>query len=116
MRSSLSDSARVVISSDRRTGPGMAKADLRKTDHWIVMGRAVDRTRTLCRLSIKEFADLIDRDEAQVRRWIAGTEQTQAAVIFAVQKLRRPFVIALAEEAGEGVTVTTQITVEQRTA
>lgn len=110
MRSSLANASVDVISSDRTH----AHAIVRKAENpdWIALGEAVERTRTLCRLSLKEFADALSRDERQVARWIAGTEQAQAAVIFAVERFRRPFVVALAERAGDGVKVVTEIRLE----
>jgi len=92
----------------------MAKASLRKTenDGWVWLGIAVERARSLCGLSLKEFADAVGRDERQVARWITGAERTQADAIFAVLKLRRAFVIALAEQAGEGVHVSTEIRID----
>jgi hypothetical protein len=98
MRTSLAHASADGISSDRRSAPRLPAADLRKAEHpdWLELGQAVERTRTLCRLSLKEFADALRRDERQVARWIAGTEQAQAAVIFAVERFRRPFVVALA--------------------
>jgi len=96
----------------------MAKADLRKTENWQELGRAVDRVRTMHRLSLKEFADALStedapRDERQVGRWIEGKERPQVDVIFGVQKFRRSMVIALAEEAGEGVEVDTVVTIRR---
>lgn len=93
------------------TRPAMAKADLRKADigDWReVIGRAVERTRTLTQRSLKEFADAIGRDERQVARWIAGRERPQFDAIFAVAALRGSLVIALAELA-EDIEVSTTI-------
>lgn len=116
MNNSLPRAVGDVISAERSTRPRMAKAGLRKTDahvYWVVLGRAVERTRTLSQLSLKEFAAALDRDERQIARWIEGTEQTQVAVIFAVALFRAPFVIALAEEVGDGVEVVTHITLRR---
>lgn len=59
----------------------MAKADLRKPENaatWLEIGQAMDRVRCARRLSVKEFAEKVSRDEAQVRRWFGGTERPQA--------------------------------------
>ena len=105
--------SRHLLSSDvpRR----MAKADLRKADvtEWRgSIGQAIGRARTLCELSLKEFADAIGRDERQVARWIGGTERPQLDAIFAVPTLRGPLVIALAELSGT-VEVITEIRVRR---
>lgn len=97
-----------------KAGPS-ARADLRKTekDGWRLVGRAIDGCRWLCRLSVKEFAGLMNRDERQVRAWISGEEQPQVAAVFAVPLLQEPFVIALAEQAGSNVIVDTVITLRR---
>lgn len=98
----------------------MAKAalkDVRKADLAIwrsSIGRAIERIRMLCGLSLKEFADAIDRDERQVARWISGSDRPQLDAIFAVESLRQPMVVAFAELAGEGVEVVTEIRVRRR--
>lgn len=95
--------------------PRMAKADLRKpeTPAWKArIGAAIDRTRTLARLTLKEFAGAIDRDERQVARWIAGSERPQLDAIFSVEALRGPLVIALAE-LSEDIAVQTTIVVRK---
>ena len=113
----LPEKRHAVAEADLR----MAKAELRKTekaehDDWILLGKAVERCIYLTALSLKEFAGVIDRDERQVARWIHGTERTQVDTIFAVPQFRRSFVVALAEQAGEGVEVTTAITITRRLA
>jgi|ERR1051326_3975274 hypothetical protein len=118
MRATVTAAAPAVISADRRSRPRLAKADLRKAEKgdWIALGQAVERTRTLCRLSLKEFADALGRDERQVARWIAGTEQAQVAVIFSVARFQSPFVIALAERAGEGIEIETTVRMKRSVA
>jgi transcriptional regulator with XRE-family HTH domain len=95
----------------------MAKADLRKPENgsdWKMrIGAAIGRTRMLCELSLKEFADAIGRDERQVARWIAGTERPQFEAIFAIDALRSALVIALAELAHD-IEVITEIRVRRR--
>lgn len=78
----------------------MAKADLPKAEmvDWRAqIGTAIERTRLLSGLSLKEFADAIGRDVRQVGRWITGDERAQLDAIFTVRELRGPLVIALAE-------------------
>lgn len=93
--------------------PRMAKVDLRKAEtHEATrkqIGDAIDRCRTLCRLSLKEFAQALDREERQVARWIAGTERPQLDAIFANTQLHLAFVQALAELANAEVVTTITI-------
>lgn len=113
MQPSAPVNGRHLLSPEMR--PRMAKADLRKTEmpDWREqIGRAIERTRTLAQLSLKQFADLIGRDERQIARWIAGTERPQMDALFAVESLRGPLVIALAELADE-VEVRTTIVVRR---
>jgi DNA-binding transcriptional regulator YiaG len=79
----------------------MAKAvlpEIRKTDldDWKEqIGGAIRKVRGA--LSLKEFADLVDRDDRTIARWEEGKERPQFDAIFAVRELRGPLVIALAE-------------------
>ncbi len=94
----------------------MASASLRKSEivDWREqIGRAIERTRNLSGLSLKEFAAAVGRDERQVSRWENGGENPQLAAIFAQPALRQPLVVALAEVSGIGVEVTTQITLRK---
>lgn len=115
MNNTLPDrgAARHRLLSESR--PKMAHADLRKAEkaEWIVLGKAVEGCRILLKLSLKEFAAELDRDERQVARWIAATERTQVDAIFAVVRFRRWFVIALAEQAGDGVELETTIKIQR---
>lgn len=100
---------------ERATG-GMAKAILRKAEGepWKVqIGRAIQRALSLRGWSLKEFAGALDRDPRQVARWIDGSERPQFDAMFAVETLRQPLVIALAELAGTGVEITTEITIRR---
>jgi hypothetical protein len=78
-----------------------------------LMGKAVERAILLCGWSVKEAADRIRRDRAQVSRWMAGTERPQFDALFAVPELRGPLVIALAEATGEVADVTTTVTIRR---
>jgi hypothetical protein len=93
--------------------PRMAKANLPKAENraeWALIGKAIERT--MGALSLKEFADRIDRDERQVGRWIEGKERPQVDAVFAIAAFRAPLVIALAELA-EDVSIETTITVRR---
>lgn len=76
------------------------RTDLKNVEdaaHWRpLIGRALARAIQIAGLSQKEAAALIGRDQAQVARWIAGSERPQLDAIFAVSQLREPLVIALA--------------------
>lgn len=95
--------------------PSMAKAELKNIETWkSSVGRAVQRCFALAGVTQKEGAALLDRDAAQVQRWIAGSERPQFDAIFAVESLRQPLVVALAELAGDGVEIITEIRVRRR--
>lgn len=82
------------------TRPRMIKASIRKadTDAWKQkVGRAIHRAMHLVGWSLKELAAHADRDERQVSRWLAGTERAQIDVLMAVEALRWPLMLSLAE-------------------
>jgi hypothetical protein len=92
----------------------MAKADLKNLEMWrTAMGRSVARCFELAGKTQKEGAALVERDAAQVARWIAGTERPQFDALFAVDELRQPLIVALAELAGAGVELETVIRVRR---
>jgi predicted XRE-type DNA-binding protein len=94
--------------------PRMAKALNKVEMPWRQrIGRAIERCIELAGLSQKEAAALLDRDQAQVARWISADERPQLDVIFSVDQLRRTLVIALAELDGDGVEVQTLITIRR---
>jgi ribosome-binding protein aMBF1 (putative translation factor) len=94
--------------------PVQAKADLKKVDpEWIALvGAAVSRAFQLAGLTQKEAAAALDRNPAQVSRWCSGQERPQFDVLFAVEALRVPMVIALAGLI-DGVAVETTIHVRR---
>lgn len=96
--------------------PVMAKADLKKNDRpWREqIGRAIQRTFSLAGVSQKEAAALLDRDQAQIARWTSGAERPQVDALFAVDSLRQPLLLALAELAGEGVDIETVVRIRRR--
>lgn len=113
MGESIPQSRPSVISADRR----MAKADLRKTeiDPWRVrVGQAMERLKQRSGLSLKEFADAVEKDERQVGRWFDGTEHPQLAAICAVESLRQLLIIVLAELAGDAVEIETVVRVRRQ--
>lgn len=92
----------------------MAKADLNPIETWrSSVGQAIHRCFALARLSQKEAAALIGREPAQIARWINGQERPQFDAIFAVDCLRHPLILALAEIAGSGVKIRTEISIER---
>lgn len=115
MPSTLSKSLAPVISSERRTGPGQAKADLRKAESHErrLIGKAIDRARQLRGWNLDEFAQAVKRDPRQCARWFDGSERAQMDALFAVESLRQPLIVAFAEVAGAGVEVVTEIRVRR---
>lgn len=112
MGSSIAQSQKPVISVDRR----MAKADLRKAerDPWREeIGQAIERVKERSGLSLKEFAEAVQRDERQVGRWFDGTEHPQIAAIFAVALLRPLLIVVLAELAGADVDIETVVRIRR---
>jgi hypothetical protein len=99
--------------------PQPAKADLRKPEtraYWAEIGGCLDSARRAAGWNLDELSAELKRDPRQVRRWIAGEEQTQIAVVFAVEALRAPFVVALARIAGTGVEIETVVRVRRQIA
>lgn len=61
-----------------------------------LIGRAIQRAFSLAGWSQKEAAGQLERSEAQISRWIAGTERPQLDVLFGCEALRWPLIQALA--------------------
>jgi transcriptional regulator with XRE-family HTH domain len=81
------------------------------------IGRAIDRARQLRGWNLDEFADAVKRDSRQVARWFTGVERPQLDAVFAVESLRQPLVIALAElVASDSIRIETVIRVTRRMA
>ena len=71
------------------------------------IGLAIERAIAMSGLSKKEVAGILNHgDQAQLSRWIAGTERPQFDQLFAVEVLRWSLVCALADLAG-GELITT---------
>ncbi len=95
--------------------PSMAKADLKKVETaWRErIGRAIHRAFSLAGLTQKEAARLLERDQAQVARWVSGAERAQLDALFAVEAFRHSLVLALAELAGNGIEIETTIRIRR---
>ena len=96
--------------------PTMAKADLKNVEMaWKQrVGHAVERAVKSAGLTQKECWVLLGhQDGSQLSRWIAGSERPQFDALFAVEPMRSPLVVALAELAGEDVEVVTEIRVRR---
>lgn len=63
-------------------------------------------------LSLKEFADLIDRDVSQISRWEKGEDRPQFDAIFAVPILQARLVEELAA-LSQDVEIVTTITIRR---
>ena len=90
--------------------PRMAKADLRKAEtvnYREQIGQAIQRATSLIGWTLKELAGHVNRDPRQVARWIAGQERAQLDVLWEVEELRGPLVLALAELSQQAEVVTT---------
>lgn len=101
------------------TSRSLASAVLRKAEKrdWPAeVGEAIKRARLLVGWSLKEFAAELEkatqkkRDETQIGRWEKGQETPQLAALFAVEQLRGPLVVQLANLAHE-IEVITEIRV-----
>ena len=102
----------------------MAKADLKKLEINLkaAIGGAVEDARKSLGWSQKELASAIDkatgvqpgdeRDVAQISRWEKGSERPQFDVLWAVEPLRGPLVIALAS-LSQQIEVVTEIRVRR---
>lgn len=89
----------------------MAKADLKKNEMpWREqIGRAIERCFSLAGLSQKEASALLDRDPAQVARWVSAAERPQLDALLSIDQFRQPLIQALSECAGAEVEVTVRL-------
>lgn len=81
------------------------------------LGSAIERAITLAKMTKQEvaFRAGYGTNQAPISRWISGAEMPQLAKLWAIEELRGPLVIALAESVDDsGVVVTTTVTVKQR--
>ena len=87
--------------------PVMVKATVRKREvEPVDIGFCLDVARRKVGWNLDELAHALGKDARQVRRWISGDERTQMDVVFSVEQLRAPFVVALAELSGLDVVTT----------
>ncbi len=95
--------------------PVMAKAAVRIPDiDWMrALGAAIQRAVKVVGWSNKEAAAQARVDDAEFGKWLNGTRRPHWDRLFAVAGLRPSLVIALAELAGDGVEVTTSITLRR---
>src|SRR5687767_12303569 len=84
---------------------------VRKADvEWrLALGRAVADAVSVVGWTLKEFAGAVDKDERQCARWLTGEDRPQFDVLFAVEALRVPLVVALARLAGPPIELETVI-------
>jgi DNA-binding transcriptional regulator YiaG len=104
--------ARHLLRSEDK--PRMAKAgldDLRKTEIWRELGTAIASVRAHEKLTLKEFAAALGRDERQIARWESGEERPQLETVFAIARFREPLVFALAAQTA---TLELDVVVRQR--
>jgi len=95
---------------------GQAKADLRKAetpDFKALCGGAIRRASLMVGWSLKELAAALDKDPRQVARWLDGSETPQFHALFAIECLRHPLVIALAEMAHADVETVIRVVVQR---
>lgn len=98
---------------------GQLQAHLRKADSedlWLELGGCLEFARRSVGWTLDQLAAELPpakeggkRDPRQVRRWEAGEEMTPLAVVFAVEALRKPFVVALAKLAACEIETTVRI-------
>lgn len=72
------------------------------------MGEVGRGVQSVFRLTLKEFAAALGKDERQVQRWIEGKERPQIEAVLAVAKFEGPMLIALARSTS-GMQVDTVI-------
>jgi hypothetical protein len=73
------------------------------------IGACLDYARRDVGWNHDQLAFALKKDSKQVGRWIRGEERTQVDVVFGVEELRQPFVIALAHLAACEIETTVRI-------
>lgn len=69
-----------------------------------LVGQAIERAILLARLTKQEVAhEMGYSDQSTLSRWISGAETAQLPKLFAIDALREPLAVALAELAGAKV-------------
>lgn len=77
----------------------MAKAEIRKADDGDLqaqIGGCLDYARRVVGWNLDQLSHALKRDPRQVARWLRGDDRVQMDVVFGVEELRAPFVVALA--------------------
>jgi hypothetical protein len=77
---------------------------------WQVWAAVIDEVRRDAKLTVDEFAGVIERDPRQVGKWLNATERPQIETVFAFEQFQQPAVLALARRV-KSIRITTQITV-----
>lgn len=79
--------------------PVMAKANVQNLDiDWKqAVGRAIERAVAAAGLTKSEAAGLCDADPSEFNKWMTGERRPQFDRLLAVEVLRRPLIVALAE-------------------
>lgn len=81
----------------------------------IVLGRALQRAVAIVGWSNKEAAAKVGVDDAEFGKWINATRRPHIDRVIAVDELRGPFFLALADEVDDsGIVVTSDITIRHR--
>lgn len=91
---------------------GQLRANLRKAeseDSLKELGECLGFARRYVGWSLKELAAALNRDERQIARWERGEEKLSIVAVFAVPKMRQPFVVALAKLASCDVDITVRM-------
>jgi hypothetical protein len=82
----------------------LAKVDRKPlAEDWqLLQGKAIERAIVLACMTKQEVAYRMgyENNQAPLSRWIGGTENPQFAKLFAIEELREPLCIALAQMAG----------------
>lgn len=94
---------RHLISHD--IGPlRMAKANVTgdDIDRMKAVGVAVFTAMTACKWGVKELAAKVGRDEAEVSRWLSGVRRPQFDLLFSIDEMQEPLVLALADVLAPG--------------
>ena len=109
MASSIANPTRARHRVIAEIEPEMLRADLRKAESRDLtreLGDCLDFARRYVGWNLDQLASNLPaptgtdkRDPRQVQRWIDGKERCQVDVVFAVEELRGPFVLALARLA-----------------
>ena len=79
---------------------------------WSKWGTAIEYVQCEFRLTLKEFAAELKKDERQVQRWIEAKERPQIETVMAVPRFEPVMLIALAQRT-DGVQVDTVIHVRR---